>query len=98
MLAMSRAYIIDSSDRRSFKFARAIRDALAVYYFPGMWEWNRAIVLPLAIEGFLKSMRQQRDRYVGKQTLSTEEDAGGTIKLKDELKFTFDIVAHRERE
>ncbi len=23
---------------------------------------------------------------------------GGTIKLKDELKFTFDIVAHRERE
>lgn len=22
--------------------------------------------------------------------------AGGTIKLKDELKFTFDIVAHRE--
>ena len=26
---------------------RALRHALAVYYFPGMWDWSRAIVLPL---------------------------------------------------
>ena len=25
----------------------ALRDALAVYYFPGMWTWPRSIVLPL---------------------------------------------------
>ncbi len=48
---------------RLFDFDRAIHDALAVYYFPGMWEWNREIVLPLAIDGFLKSMQKQRDRY-----------------------------------
>lgn len=57
-----------------FDFDRAIRDALAVYYFPGMWEWNREIVLPLTIEGFFKSMQQQRDSYVKQQTLSAEEE------------------------
>jgi hypothetical protein len=24
-----------------FDFGEAIHDALDVYYFPGMWEWNR---------------------------------------------------------
>src|SRR4051794_26767202 len=66
MRQMAWAYVISSSDRRSFKrcrrawdmgsrlrpnyetikpmqvfnFDRAIRDALAVYYFPGMWQWH----------------------------------------------------------
>jgi hypothetical protein len=57
-----------------FDFERAIRDALAVYYFPGMWEWNRQIVLPLVIEGFLASMQKQRDRYVELQKLSDDEE------------------------
>jgi hypothetical protein len=26
---------------------RAVRDALAVYYFPGMWDWDRRVRLPL---------------------------------------------------
>ena len=26
---------------------RAIRDALAVYYFPGMWDWDNGVRLPL---------------------------------------------------
>lgn len=30
----------------------AIRAALAVWYFPGMWEWARAIVRPLALEAY----------------------------------------------
>jgi hypothetical protein len=30
----------------------AVRAALAVWYFPGMWEWDRAIVRPLALEAF----------------------------------------------
>ena len=42
---------------------RALRDALAVYYFPGMWEWDRAIVLPLAFQAFDKAMITQRSRY-----------------------------------
>lgn len=38
---------------------RALRDALAVYYFPGMWEWDRSIVRPLALDGFARSLRDQ---------------------------------------
>lgn len=30
--------------------AEAVRAALAVWYFPGMWEWGRDIVRPLALE------------------------------------------------
>jgi len=30
----------------------AVRAALAVWYFPGMWEWDRAIVRPLALEAY----------------------------------------------
>jgi hypothetical protein len=44
---------------------RALRDGLAVYYFPGMWEWDRKVVLPLAFAAFEKSMRRQReDRHL----------------------------------
>ena len=42
---------------------QAVKDALAVYYFPGMWDWNRAIVPPLATEAFAKAMRNQRQAY-----------------------------------
>src|SRR5262245_49520170 len=30
----------------------AVRAALAVWYFPGMWEWPRTIVLPRALQAF----------------------------------------------
>ncbi|HTJ74803.1 MAG TPA: PD-(D/E)XK nuclease family protein [Acidimicrobiales bacterium] len=36
--------------------ARAIGDALAVWYFPGMWEWDRSIVRPLAVEGYRRAV------------------------------------------
>jgi hypothetical protein len=59
-----------------FDFEVAIREALAVYYFPGMWEWNREIVRPLALEGFLRSMREQRDHFEGRAKLSAAEERG----------------------
>jgi hypothetical protein len=34
----------------------AVRDALAVYYFPGMWDWPRSVVLPLVLQGFARSV------------------------------------------
>jgi len=40
---------------------RALRDALAVYYFPGMWEWNRDVVLPLTHQALEKGLTRQRD-------------------------------------
>lgn len=35
---------------------RAVGEALAVWYFPGMWEWDRAIVRPLALEGYRRAV------------------------------------------
>ena len=37
----------------------ALHEALAVYYFPGMWEWPREIVEPLAREAFLGAIGEQ---------------------------------------
>lgn len=58
---------------RVFDFAEAIHDALDVYYFPGMWDWSRAIVCPLAVAGLEKSMRRQRDAYARTSKLSAEQ-------------------------
>src|ERR1700685_848623 len=41
---------------------RAIRDALAVYYFPGMWDWARAVVVPLVAQALDKALAAQRGR------------------------------------
>ncbi len=56
-----------------FDFSEAIHDALDVYYFPGMWDWNRAIVRPLAVAGFEKSMHRQRATFAQARDLSAEQ-------------------------
>jgi hypothetical protein len=56
-----------------FDLGEAIHDALDVYYFPGMWDWNRAIVRPLAVAGFEKSMRRQRAAYTQIRELSADQ-------------------------
>ncbi len=40
--------------------AAALREALAVYYFPGMWDWRRSVTLPLVVQGFERAMDRQR--------------------------------------
>jgi hypothetical protein len=40
---------------------QALRDALAVYYFPGMWEWDRSIVAPLVHQALNRSVRAQAE-------------------------------------
>ncbi|MGI8720644.1 MAG: hypothetical protein ACR2JG_00300 [Geodermatophilaceae bacterium] len=35
---------------------QSIRDALAVYYYPGMWDWQSSIVLPLVRKAFMRSI------------------------------------------
>jgi hypothetical protein len=35
---------------------QAIRGALAVYYYPGMWDWESHIVLPLVRKAFMRTM------------------------------------------
>jgi hypothetical protein len=46
---------------------RAVRDALAVYYFPGMWDWDRGVRLPL--------VGQELERAVTRQRQSSGDDA-----------------------
>lgn len=43
---------------------QALRDALAVYYFPGMWEWDRKIVLPLVHQALERSVRSQSESAI----------------------------------
>jgi hypothetical protein len=49
--------------RYALDLDRAVRDGLAVYYFPGMWEWDRKVVLPLAFAAFEKTLRRQREDH-----------------------------------
>ncbi|MFG1791713.1 hypothetical protein [Nocardia sp. NPDC049149] len=44
----------------TFDLDRAVRDALAVYYFPGMWDWASTIVLPLVGKALDDSLGRQR--------------------------------------
>src|SRR5882724_3917434 len=71
-LGCRRAWDLGAHERRGFESAApsaevdldlAVKDALAVYYFPGMWDWNRAIVAPLATEAFACALRSQRQTY-----------------------------------
>jgi len=41
---------------------RAVRDALAVYYFPGMWDWDRSVRLPLVVQELERALTRQRQR------------------------------------
>ena len=52
-----------------------MHDALAVYYFPGMWEWSRNVVQPLAHEAFLKAMHADRRAHEAHSPLGAD-DAG----------------------
>jgi hypothetical protein len=38
---------------------RAVRDALAVYYFPGMWDWDPSVVLPLVVRALEDALARQ---------------------------------------
>ncbi|HEX8759097.1 MAG TPA: hypothetical protein VF734_03780 [Pseudonocardiaceae bacterium] len=60
-----------------FDLNQALRDALAVYYFPGMWEWDRAIVQPLVHQALERSVRGQSDPAVGR---GADEQAAALAK------------------
>lgn len=41
----------------------AVRAALAIWYFPGMWEWDRTIVHPLAVEAWRRAVSRWPDGH-----------------------------------
>jgi hypothetical protein len=47
---------------------RAVRDALAVYYFPGMWDWDRGVRLPLVAQELERALARQRQQGKGEGT------------------------------
>ena len=47
---------LQALDPEPIDLNRAIRDALAVYYYPGMWDWQSAIVFPLVRKAFMRSI------------------------------------------
>ena len=56
--------------RRTVDLDRALQEALAVYYFPGMWEWNRSMVQSLVHQALDRSLRAQRDAGVDEDAYS----------------------------
>jgi hypothetical protein len=53
---------------------RALRFALALYYYPGMWEWPRAVVLPKVFDGFALDLARQRESVARALTEDEERD------------------------
>jgi hypothetical protein len=51
----------------SIDLNQALRDALAVYYFPGMWEWDRVIVQPLVHQALDRSVHSQTEAGIDDQ-------------------------------
>ena len=70
-----------------FDFDKAVHDALAVYYFPAMDEWSRTIVRPLAMQGFVRSMQQDRQIHEKTATVTEaqEEDWNRHLALGEAL-------------
>lgn len=58
--ARNRRNLMPRRPDRPVDLQRAIREALAVYYFPGMWDWSRSIVLPLVVQALVTSLGEQR--------------------------------------
>jgi hypothetical protein len=52
-------------------FGLALREALDIYYFPGMWDWSREITLPLVLQGYERALARQRGRAA--QSAQAEE-------------------------
>ncbi|MGH9038502.1 MAG: hypothetical protein ACRD0O_22320, partial [Acidimicrobiia bacterium] len=73
--AWVRQNYVPATPPRVFDFDKAIHDALAVYYFPAMDDWNRGIVRPLALQGFRRAMEQDRALHERFAPLTPEQEA-----------------------
>jgi hypothetical protein len=60
---------------------RPVRDALAVYYFPGMWDWSRSVAIPLVLQALDKAIARQRERLVPDVPRGFDVRAGAARRL-----------------
>lgn len=72
-LGCRRRWDLSARERRNLRPAlpasvldveEAVRAALTVYYFPGMWDWQPEVVLPLVRKAFTDSVAAQRAAYL----------------------------------
>ena len=70
-LRCRRQWDFGAASRRNLEPARpagaldlglAFREALDVYYFPGMWDWQPQVTRPLVYQGLERSLTRQRER------------------------------------
>ncbi len=82
-LGCRRAWDLSARERRNRRPAvtevladpvAALRQALAVYYFPGMWDWQPGMVLRLTRMAFLDELAAQRTRYLREHRRDTLDD------------------------
>ncbi len=89
---------------------RAICDALAVYYYPGMWDWQSHIVLPLVRKAFMRTMeavapspRREADIELGTDLLeqyiawAPSLDDFGPIKIETDVEALVPDVRQQDR-
>jgi hypothetical protein len=70
-------------DSRAVDLTSAVRQALAVWYFPGMWEWPRPVVLPRALQAFDQTVAAATGRA------AADEDATRSARQMLERYFTW---------
>src|SRR5579862_6457711 len=90
------AVVVTAADRATFSrrrgpdrrpalpdLDRAVRDALAVYYFPGMWDWDRGVRLPLVAQELERALTRQREHPEGDTRTARWQEAleGGRALL-----------------
>jgi PD-(D/E)XK nuclease superfamily len=63
----------------SIDLNQALRQALAVYYFPGMWEWDRVIVQPLVHQALDRSVHHQSQDGADDQARKEALDWGHAV-------------------
>ena len=80
--ATTRGNLVPRRPARTHDLDRALRDALAIYYYPGMWTWHRPIVYPSVLEAFARSMGEQRDAHARAHGLSAAEEAAWRCDLE----------------
>jgi hypothetical protein len=87
-----RAWDFESANRRNLEPAkpqatpdidRPLRDALAVYYFPGMWDWSRNVVLPLVSQALDKGLERQWRALNASEPPNFEEERTAMRRLLD---------------
>ena len=63
--AVSRRNLEPLDPPRGFDPGQALREALDIYYFPGMWDWDPQVMRQLVFQALERALARQRERCGG---------------------------------